>query len=484
MPIVKTRGPATPAAPRTAPSGPAEPAPRFQPDGKVNPIVDTFQKVGKALGVLGAEFEANLNPWKHLSNWETDSKKMAERVKASVTGPTSGVSDPKFLSELESLTGAGFHQGAKVSILADGPRACDAWVDGISSARTSVHMQSWAFYDDATGGRIAEALVQKAGEGVDVRVMVDGQVGEEHKHDSTLKFMEDHGVKVVRWRNPDRAFYGFHSKVLVVDGGSAQGKVFAGGRNPGDYYFDTNPDAPKWRDTDMVGDGPMATDAERQFAERWNDQVRRRELGVGEVALPPPPAETPGRGARVAVVGNEPAIHDQSDDKILMATLKAIQGAKRSFDIENAYFIVQPQDERDALREALCDAIARGVKVRVFTNSDTSVDEPVVSTPIMNSAIQMANEGAEVYLKQGDTLHSKYWVADGELAMVTSYNNHPRSHYYEAESAMIVSDKEFASELRAHFDQGVSEARLVGKGTPPKPESFGSRLGQLFEDQL
>ena len=128
--------------------------------------------------------------------------------------------------------------------------------------------------------------------------------------------------------------------------------------------------------------------------------------------------------------------------------------------------------------------MARGVKVRIFTNSDTSVDEAAVSTPIMNSAIQMANAGAEVYLKQGDTLHSKYWVADGEMAMVSSYNDHPRSHYYEAESAMVVADRDFAQKMTAHFDQGAAECKKVEKGTPFKPESFNSRLSSLFQDQL
>jgi phosphatidylserine/phosphatidylglycerophosphate/cardiolipin synthase-like enzyme len=102
----------------------------------------------------------------------------------------------------------------------------------------------------------------------------------------------------------------------------------------------------------------------------------------------------------------------------------------------------------------------------------------------MNSAIGMANEGAQVFLKKGDTLHSKYWVADGALTMVSSYNNHPRSHYYEAESAMLVADKDFAQKMTAHFEQGIGQAATVAKGSPLKPESFGSRLGALFEDQL
>jgi cardiolipin synthase len=489
MPVVTPRGPAAPSVvrPQTlAPAATTTAPATFQPGEKKDVLADAFEKAGKLFGFLGAEAEAKLNPWKHLSNWEDDSRKMTERVQKSEPLPgkdAPALSDPRFLAGLEDLTGAKFHQGSQVSLLADGPKACDAWVDAIGSAKSSVHMQSWAFYDDATGGRIAEALVQKAQAGADVRVMVDGQVAQEAAHKHVLEYMEQHGVKVLRWRNPDRDYYGLHSKVLVVDGNSGDGKVIAGGRNPGDWYFDTNPQSAKWRDTELAGKGPMVIDAESLFARRWNDQVKSRQLQFGQVAVPKPPVEVP-TGARVAVVGNDPKIGDQSDDKILLATLKAIQGAKKSFDIENAYFIVQSPGSRDALREALEDAIKRGVKVRIFTNSDKSVDEAVVSTPIMNSAIEMAHEGAQVYLKQGDTLHSKYWVADGELAMVASYNNHPRSHYYEAESAMLVADPGFAAQIGKHFEEGVAAATPVGPGTPLKPESLGSRLGGLFEDQL
>jgi cardiolipin synthase len=486
MPINPTRGPAQPSVTRTAET-PAKPAPsHFDPVEHTTKIEDIFEKAGKAVGFLGAEIEGRFDPFKHLSSWEDDSKKMLAKVAqtAPPPGAATSVSDPQFLAGLETLAGAKFHQGNQVRVLADGPKACDEWVDTIQNASQSIHMQSWAFYDDATGGRIADALVAKAKQGVDVRVMVDGQTGASNEHKHVLEYMEQNGVKLVRWENPDRKYFGLHSKVLVVDGDvPGKGKVISGGRNPGDWYFDTNPNSAKWRDTELEGQGPMVTDAEALFARRWNDQVSGRKLQLDTVTVPPPPADLP-TGAKVMVVGNEPKVSEQSDDKILLTTLKAVEGAKKSFDIENAYFIVQSPEHRDALREALQDAIKRGVKVRVFTNSDTSVDEPAVSTPIVNSAIQLANAGAEVYLKKGDTLHSKYWVADGELAMVSSYNNHPRSHYYEAESAMVVADQKFASEMEAHFDQGASEATRVAPGTPFKPESLGSRLSSMFEDQL
>ena len=49
---------------------------------------------------------------------------------------------------------------------------------------------TWAFYDDETGRDTAEKLVAKRREGLDVQVVVDGQVSERTPHRETLKFME------------------------------------------------------------------------------------------------------------------------------------------------------------------------------------------------------------------------------------------------------------------------------------------------------
>ena len=60
----------------------------------------------------------------------------------------------------------------------------------------------------------------------------------------------------------------------------------------------------------------------------------------------------------------------------------------KTIDIENAYFLNVP-----GLNQLLHAALMRGVEVRILTNSKTSVDEPLLSEPIMKSLPDLVESG-------------------------------------------------------------------------------------------
>lgn len=143
------------------------------------------------------------------------------------------------------------------------------------------------------------------------------------------------------------------------------------------------------------------------------------------------------------------AYHD-----IHTGVVKLMRNAKESIDIENAYFIMDP-----IIRKELAEVIKRGVKVRLFTNSKTSVDEGLVRMSIMHSARGAVDMGAKVYLKRGfNTLHSKYMIVDKKISMVGSFNFHPRSLRFDAESVAVIFDEDLGQKLTDHFEQGILEA--------------------------
>lgn len=415
-----------------------------------------------------------------FESWEAISKKHLAAVRDTAVPPRgpgqkSALTEPAFIKELEQLQGARFVEGNQVTPLIDGPASFaerDRLIDG---AKKSIHLMSWAFYDDDTGFETAKKLVAKAKQGVEVRVIVDGQVAERSGHDETLRLLEEGGVEVVRWRDTERPHDGQHRKVMVVDGKDA----IAGGLNVGNVYSHRGPaDGQKWRDTDVKLSGPAVKDAAALFASLWNEQVTSRGLDVSPVAEPQDAPAAVGQG-RAAVVNHVPG--PDGDAHILLATLKAIEGASTSIDIENAYFIQTP-----ALREALLAALERGVRVRILTNSAESVDEPIVSAPILASLPELADQGAEIYLKQGDTLHSKFLVVDGLYASVGSYNLHPRSHRYEGEMTINALDEQLAKGMGAAFEKDIAAATRVQQGSDievPK-SAFTTIASRYFFDQL
>jgi cardiolipin synthase len=228
-----------------------------------------------------------------------------------------------------------------------------------------------------------------------------------------------------------------------------------------------------WRDTDLLVRGPVVAEAERLFAR----------LGPSSARTPPPPraaveSPTPSRtGRRAAIVDHVPG----DDDPILASLLKAIDGARRSVELENAYVIRPP-----GLVKACADAVARGVRVRLLTNSLESLDEAILGYAVLRTAHEFAASGVEVYVKQGDTLHSKFALVDGEFAQLGSYNLHPRSRHLEGEVVVNLLDPSAVAALRAAFEQDVAAARRVrGPADAPLPDDPLGRLAwRWFPDLL
>lgn len=404
--------------------------------------------VNQLAGMIDSQFQAHgMTPETHgqvYESWERLAEQNLGKVRNSQIPPRgpgelSAFTEPAFLAELEALQGAKFQGGNKIQILNGGLESSTVRYDLIDNAKESIHLMTWAFYDDETGWETAHKLAKKKAEGLDVVVIVDGQIGANPGHNETLDFMESQGVEVVRWRSQDRPYDGQHRKALVVDNKIAT----AGGSNEGNAYSHRGPEGgPKWRDMDILFEGPAVAETAKLIA-----SVRGKSAeGISSTA--------PVGGTRSAVVNHVPG--PKGDAHILLATLKAIQGASESVDIENAYFISTPD-----VRQSLLDALERGVRVRILTNSGESVDEPIVSAPILESLPDLVAAGAEVYLKQGDTLHSKLMTVDGIFTSVGSYNLHPRSHRFEGEMTVNSVDTQVASQLTAAFEQGLQGARRI-----------------------
>lgn len=443
--------------------------------GKLPPMPEKkrVEMVEQLSGMIDAQLRSHgMTPGTHgevYRAWDDMAREHVALVQASAVPPRgpgepSAFGDKAFVAELERLQGAPFVAGNRVTPLLDGPASFAERDRLIAGATTSIHMMTWAFYDDETGWDTARKLVAKAGEGVQVRIVVDGQVADREGHGETLKFMEANGVEVVRWRDGDRPYDGQHRKAMIVDGKAA----IAGGLNVGNFYSYKGPEGtPRWRDTDVLLEGPAVADCERLFA---------RTFGRGSAAVETP--DTVGT-SRAAVVNHTPG--PKGDAHILLATMKAIQGASESVDIENAYYIETP-----GMKRVILDALERGVRVRLLTNSAESVDEPIVSAPILRSLPELVSAGAEVYVKQGDTLHSKFLVVDGVYSSVGSYNLHPRSERHEGEMTVNTLDAATAGHLTQAFERDIAAARRITSPDQVQvPENLFTILAaRYFFDQL
>ncbi len=396
-------------------------------------------------------------------NWLTLAK---EQTAALLASGVAKIRDSLFVTEIQKLIRANFHGGGTVRLLNRADEALRVRKEMILGAEKSIHLMTWAMYGDVAGKEFAELLIQRFKDGIDVRVMVDGLTAQRTGYKESLDQLRAAGVPVIEYRGTINPYHGQHRKFMIVDAETGSGQVVAGGRNLGDQYLHTAGEAKDhWRDTDIHYTGANVRDNAMLFTKLWNEQIDRlvvadaknadeyRKLMMSKEKAAIRQRRVQG-GVRMAVVNHTP--NPEGIDPIYLGLLKSIEASETSIDIANAYVILTP-----AMRDALIRARKRGVKVRIFTNSAQSVDEPVVSVPILKSLAELIPHGIEVHLKQGSTLHSKFAIFDNELSWVMSYNLHPRSLIYEGEVANVILDAKFARLMTEDFELDLKEARAV-----------------------
>lgn len=325
--------------------------------------------------------------------------------------------------------------------------------DLILKAKKSIHVLVWAVYNDETGQEFRDLLLTALDKNpnLDIRIIVDGNIVN-LKGRRVLKDMEERSngkIKVMKWKSRRYRANGNHRKLIIVD----QEHIIVGGNNIGNNYSHKG-DEEKWRDLDVyLGGGDAPFHAENQFVTIWNKQITefpklKNKLGFMELVTSSAIVQ---EELSVLLVDQHPgSAVNKSYHNIHTAIVKLFRDAEKSIDIENAYFIMDP-----IIRQELEAVIRRGVKVRIFTNSDTSVDERLVSMPIMHSAREALIMGAEIYLRKTTTLHSKYMIVDGHISVIGSFNFHPRSLRFDAENVAIIFDQHLAHELTRHFEEAV-----------------------------
>ena len=254
---------------------------------------------------------------------------------------------------LTRVGGTPLREGNRLEILRNGPETYGEWLEQIGKAERWVHLENYIFKADGIGHRFAEALSEKAADGVPVRVLVDW-FGSLDVPRSFWEKLRRAGVEV-RAANPPTAAPPLgmvardHRKLLAVDGTYAS----VGGVCIEDRWLERAPETGlPYRDTAVGVGGPVVADLERAFAGVWDR--------MGE----PLPAAERLDTARIPPAGCHPAQAINAEPgKTRIAQVLALVAAmvERRLWISDAYFVSAP-----AINGALARAAREGVDVRLL----------------------------------------------------------------------------------------------------------------------
>jgi cardiolipin synthase A/B len=348
---------------------------------------------------------------------------------------------------------------ADVRLLIDGSFFFPAIIDDIEAAETSVHIMMFGFYPGEWGMRIANALIAKADEGVQVRVSVDrygskvfGENVELYENVSTS------GVRVVvndifpvqgtgelphRERSwlQDEVGQADHRKLIVIDGELG----WIGGAGFEDHF-----DNGRYRDVFVRVTGDVVLQMQSVFLMSYHAYggVVSGELGALAPYFPEP--EDPGR-IPTTLVQNIPGGFLPATQ----ATREALETATTSLDIMNPYF-TDP-----GMLDRIVGAAERGVDVRILV-SEESNNKPA-DAALRHEYGRLLGAGVEIW-EYPAVMHAKVTISDDTL-IVGTVNLDAWALYRNLEIALIFEDEDLADRARSEWiEPDIANSR---PGEPP-----------------
>ncbi|MGD9904909.1 MAG: phosphatidylserine/phosphatidylglycerophosphate/cardiolipin synthase family protein [Vicinamibacterales bacterium] len=370
----------------------------------------------------------------------------------------------------------------------------------IASATRSIELEFFIYDVDEAARLLTQALVQKARQGVRVRLLVDFSAPVFALKPAYARRLAAAGVQV-RYYNTSALYrlvsiqHLSHRKLLIVDGET----VLTGGRNIANDYFDLSTRY-NFLDADVEVSGPIVATVRESFDVYWTSP-----LSAAPAADPEPdpaaadffdPQAGDGavldrlRAAGAAYRRTHPAHlcrdvrfvtdfpnHGEASRKVFNAIVEELARARGEAVVESPYFVI-----KSGGAAVLDDLQRRGVHVRVLTNSLASTDASYAVAALYPWLGSLAATGLTLSAYGGAALppqttdlgggqprwgvHAKRGVIDGATTLVGTYNVDPRSANLNSELVIVCRDQPaLAAEVLASIAaREAASTRVVERG--------------------
>jgi putative cardiolipin synthase len=423
----------------------------------------------------------------------------------------------------------------------DGSMVARAWL--CENAEKSIDVQYFIFSADNVGLIAADYLVRAADRGVLVRILVDDVMVE--ADEQKLLTLDSHKNIIIKIYNPSVNVgkstvekvmalknnflvvnQRMHNKTFTVD----KKVTITGGRNIADEYFDYDHEY-NFRDRDVLLIGGVVKSVETSFNEFWDSpfckeitqltdtakynvsapdrfeelhqyacdstnfwpQVRERIKNV------PNAFEEIQRSGKlqwvdhVVFVSDRPGKNKGSSKtdggSATTDTLIAlVRRAKTSILIQSPYLITT-----DLGKQLMAEAVKRGVKVRILTNSLSSTDNLEAFSGYQRDRGALLSTGVRIFEFRPDAiirykimtgslqkkmnytpvfgLHAKSMVIDGKITVIGTFNMDPRSANFNTECVTIIYSESITKNVLAGMEEELKPENAWETTTAFNPDS-------------
>lgn len=310
----------------------------------------------------------------------------------------------------------------------------------IKEAKHFIFMEYHAIEDAEAFGSLKRILIEKARQGVEVRIIYDDIGSISFINTDFVKKMESYGIQC-RIFNRIIPFLNIfmnhrdHRKITVVDGQVG----FTGGYNLANEYFNITHPYGQWKDTGIRMEGSAVRSLTVMFLEMWN-AIKKTDTDYS--AYLPELAFEAGKKGYVQPYADNPLDDERVGENVY---LNMIKNAKRYIYFITPYLIIS-----DEMKREFGLAAKRGVDVRIITPGIP--DKKIVYQMTRSYYAGLVKDDVRIFEYTPGFCHAKQCVCDDEAAVVGTINLDYRSLYLHFENGTFLYDCPAVADIKTDFD--------------------------------
>ena len=286
-----------------------------------------------------------------------------------------------------------------VEIFTDGNDKFDALIEDIKNAESYIFLQYYIIKDDVLFQRIREALLEKAAQGVEIRILYDAM--------------------------------GCRSVI-------------------GKEYIGLDPKFGHWRDTHLRICGSAVGGLLLRYIQDWDYAARENLFENPKYFILP---EEKAGNVKMQIISSGP---DSELQSIRDNYLRLIHKAKKSIYIQTPYFIPD-----ESIQTALLMATMSGVEVNLMF--PCKPDHPFVYWATLSYVGELIMAGANCYTYDNGFLHAKGLSIDGKACCYGTANMDIRSFELNFEVNAMIFDQNIAGEMERIFREDLKCCTRITK---------------------
>lgn len=364
------------------------------------------------------------------------------------------------------------YQNTKVKYYPLGDDLAEELLQELVKAEKFIFMEYFIVYNGEWWRRIQNVLIQKATQGVDVRLLIDDFGCLFMNVHSLKKELIDHGIKLCSFAPIHKRIYSMsfnyrnHQKITVVDGNVG----FTGGINLADEYINVTTRFGHWKDTAVRLEGDAVWSLTTTFLAMWEDASYQKD-GNLEYFMPSERKEKHKRMENVRSSESmmspiEPVFADSliysENEKSYVQPYWGGPHRNRNNPVEgvcnrmisraqNYIYITTPYLVLDMrMQDLLIQAAQSGVDVRIVTPH--IYDKWYVYLVNVANYGKLMENGIRIYEYTPGFIHAKNMLSDDECATCGTVNLDFRSLHLHYENSVFFCENQVVADMKQDFE--------------------------------